>query len=80
MVDLNDLEDFSAKQTPKHNIKEVKMNRAYTKPAMQVIRIQSTYLICNSGGDVINPGQPNQPAGARSFDDDDWDDEDDWDE
>ena len=75
MVDLNDLEDFSAKQTPKHNIKEVKMKRAYMNPAMQVIRIQPAHLICNSGGDVINPGQPNQTAGARCYDFDDWDDE-----
>ena len=56
------------------------MKRAYMNPAMQVIRIQPAHLICDSKVDVIPPGQPNQPAGARSFDDDDWDDEDDWDE
>ena len=57
------------------------MKRAYTNPAMQVVRIQPAHLICDSKVDVINPGQPNQPAGARRSDndwDDGWDDEEDY--
>ena len=49
------------------------MKRAYMKPATQVVKIQQQNFICNSKVDVINPGQDNQPAGARSHDG--WDDE-----
>lgn len=36
--------------------------------------VQPTYLICDSGVDVIPPGVPNQPAGAPTLDDFDWND------
>ena len=49
------------------------MKKTYTKPRLEVIEIQTTHLICGSGVDVIPPGQPNQPAGARDFDLEDWD-------
>ncbi len=41
------------------------MKRAYMKPAIRVADIQQSHIICASSGDVIPPGQPNQPAGAR---------------
>jgi len=42
---------------------------------MQVVRIQQQHIICNSEVDVIPPGQPNQPAGARRRGHDVWDEE-----
>ena len=41
------------------------------------MKIQPTHLICDSGVDVIPPGQPNQPAGAPHHSFDGWDEEED---
>ncbi len=58
------------------------MKRAYMKPALQVVKIQQSHIICVSDWDTMHPGQPNQPAGARrrgGWDaEDDWDAEDNW--
>ena len=49
--------------------------QTYQKPAMRVVKIQQTQIICTSPGDnVIGPGAPNTPPGARRFDGfEDWD-------
>jgi hypothetical protein len=51
-------------------------------PALQIVEIQHSHIICDSGVDVIVPGQPNQPAGGRrrgawETDEDEWEDEED---
>ena len=53
------------------------MKKQYEMPAMQVTYFEQPSMLQSSPGDVIAPGQPNQPAGSRSFDlfDDDSDDE-----
>ena len=51
------------------------MKRTYMKPTMKMAEMEESDFICNSGWDTINPGQPNQTAGARCYDFDDWDDE-----
>ena len=55
------------------------MKRTYMKPTMKVAEMEESDFICNSGWDTINPGQPNQPAGARRYYNE-WDDEEDWEE
>ena len=47
------------------------MKKAYLKPAMEVLEAEVSQLLSSST--VINPGEPNKPAGAREFDG--WDDE-----
>ena len=40
----------------------------YQKPAMQVVKIQQTQMICTSPGDnVMGPGAPNTPPSARQY-------------
>ena len=56
------------------------MKREYMRPALRVVRIEQTSIICGShdGWDVIPPDEPNTPAGAPRFRgiwDDDWDEE-----
>ena len=53
------------------------MKRAYMKPAMQVVEVQQDGIICTSGWDIIGPGTPNQPAGAKDYNnwDEIWDDD-----
>ena len=55
------------------------MKRKYMRPALRVVRIEQTRIICGSGDwDVIPPDEPNTPAGAPRFRgiwDDDWDEE-----
>ena len=46
------------------------MKKAYLKPCMEVMTEESAQMLCSST--VINPGEPNKPAGAREFDG--WDD------
>ena len=59
------------------------MKQVYLKPALWVVEIQQSHIICDSDWGVINPGDPNQPAGAKS---NSWDNEgynvwdDDWSE
>ena len=63
------------------------MKREYMKPAMRVVRIHQTQMLCGSvrslgtnmtGDDAIDyGGGSNGPARARSHGDIDWDD---WDE
>lgn len=40
------------------------------KPTIHVMPLQLSQIICYS--DVVKPGEPNKPSGARSFDDTDW--------
>ena len=48
------------------------MKKEYTKPTMSVVETRQHGILCNS--DVINPGDPNQPAGSPSLGDfEDWD-------
>ena len=56
--------------------------QTYQKPAMQVVKIQHSGIICTSPGsgkgyEVIGTDQPNLPAGARQYNGgigwDDWD-------
>jgi len=58
--------------------------QTYQKPAMQVVKIQHSQMLCTSdsgsgkGYEVIGTDQPNLPAGARQYNGGiDWDD---WDE
>lgn len=57
------------------------MRKAYLKPNMNVLKIRQMQMICGSP-DVINPGEPNMPAGTRlggyDWDEEDWDDEQDY--
>ena len=51
------------------------MKRKYDKPTMTVVQLQHRTMILAGSNPVINPGQPNSPAGTRQFDGfDDWDD------
>ena len=45
------------------------MKRKYTRPALCVIRIEQTHIICGSerDWDAMKPGESNQPAGARDY-------------
>ena len=49
------------------------MKQIYLKPALRVVEIQQSHIICASGWETITPGQPNQPAGAKRQGSDDWD-------
>ena len=59
------------------------MKKNYQKPTLQVVQLQQQTQLLeaspgSSGGyDVINPGQPNLPAGAPAYrgqwNDDGWD-------
>ena len=51
------------------------MKKTYVKPTMFVAQLRQQHIICNSEVDVIPPGQPNQPAGARRRGHDVWDEE-----
>ena len=51
------------------------MKKIYIQPTTIVAEIQQQHIICNSEVDVIPPGQPNQPAGARRRGHDVWDEE-----
>lgn len=50
------------------------MKKAYLKPCMEVMTEELAQMLCYST--VINPGEPNKPAGARESGWDFWDDED----
>lgn len=61
------------------------MKKTYLKPTMEVMEGELAQMLCSSN--VINPGGPNVPAGARESGWDFWDDDDnqsssgsDWDE
>ena len=46
------------------------MKKNYQKPTLLVVQLQQqTQLLEASPGDVIAPGQPNEPAGAPSISD-----------
>ncbi|MBR6036603.1 MAG: hypothetical protein IKP41_06590 [Bacteroidaceae bacterium] len=49
------------------------MKKQYEQPAMQVTEMEEHSILETSPSSVIPPGEKNQPAGARSLDDD-WDD------
>ena len=51
------------------------MKKAYLKPCMEVMTEEPDQMLCYST--VINPGEPNKPAGARESGWGIWDDEDD---
>ena len=51
------------------------MKKAYLKPCMEVMTEEPAQMLCYST--VINPGEPNKPAGARESGWNFWDDEDD---
>ena len=51
------------------------MKKAYLKPAIEILEEEPAQMLCSST--VINPGEPNKPAGARESGRDFWDDEDD---
>ena len=51
------------------------MKKAYLKPTMEVMEGELAQMLCSST--VINPGEPNKPAGARESSWGIWDDEDD---
>lgn len=53
------------------------MKKTYMKPGIHVVPLQLSQIICGTG-DVINPGDPNKPAGSRGYGDTDW--EEDWEE
>ena len=50
------------------------MKKAYLKPCMEVMTEEPDQMLCYST--VINPGEPNKPAGARESGWNFWDDED----
>ena len=50
------------------------MKKAYLKPCMEVMTEEPAQMLCYST--VINPGEPNKPAGARESGWNFWDDED----
>ena len=61
------------------------MKKAYLKPCMEVMEEEPAQMLCSST--VINPGEPNKPAGSRDSGWDLWGDDDnqsssgsDWDE
>jgi hypothetical protein len=39
------------------------MKKVYLKPAIEILEEELTQMLCSST--VINPGEPNVPAGAR---------------
>ena len=51
------------------------MKKNYLKPTMSVVLLQHQTTLLAGSYDVIGPGEPNTPAGARRFDGgwDDWD-------
>ena len=51
------------------------MKKAYLKPCMEVMTEEPDQMLCYST--VINPGEPNKPAGVRESGWGIWDDEDD---
>ncbi|UKK48577.1 hypothetical protein L6475_01025 [Prevotella sp. E9-3] len=51
------------------------MKKVYLKPAIELLEEELTQMLCSST--VINPGEPNKPAGARESGWDLWDDEED---
>ena len=48
------------------------MKKVYLKPAIEILEEELTQMLCSST--VINPGEPNKPAGARESGWDFWDD------
>ena len=58
------------------------MKKVYLKPAIEILEEELAQMLCSST--VINPGEPNKPAGARDSGWGLWDDADDnqsaWDE
>jgi len=42
------------------------MKKVYLKPAIEILEEELTQMLCSST--VINPGEPNKPAGARGWD------------
>jgi len=48
------------------------MKKVYLKPAIEILEEELTQTLCSST--VINPGEPNKPAGARESGWDFWDD------
>jgi hypothetical protein len=46
------------------------MKKKYLKPNMDVMEEELAQILCSST--VINPGDPNKPAGAREFGDYGW--------
>ncbi len=51
------------------------MKNAYLQPTMEVMEGELAQMLCSST--VINPGEPNKPAGARESGWNFWDDEED---
>ena len=51
------------------------MKKVYLKPAIEILEEEPAQMLCTST--VINPGEPNVPAGARDFGWGLWDDEED---
>lgn len=51
------------------------MKKVYLKPAIEILEEELTQMLCSST--VINPGEPNKPAGARDSGWGLWDDEED---
>ena len=51
------------------------MKKVYLKPAIEILEEELTQMLCSST--VINPGEPNVPAGARDSGWGLWDDEED---
>lgn len=43
------------------------MKMKYVKPEMAELRIRPTGFICTSGWEVMEPGEPNMPAGVREL-------------
>ena len=41
------------------------MKKVYLKPAIEILEEELTQMLCTST--VINPGEPNMPAGAPDF-------------
>ena len=43
------------------------------RPTLRVVKTEQTCIICESPGDnVMQPDEPNQPAGVREFGSFDW--------
>ena len=50
------------------------MKKEYIKPSVLVVLLQHRTTLLAGSNPVINPDEPNKPAGARGFDGfDDWD-------
>ena len=43
------------------------MKKNYQKHTLQVVQLQQQTQLLQGSGDVIPPGQPNEPAGAPSI-------------